>query len=250
MNKNPDEVLKKDYLPRFSNISRLFSDSLERIEINNYVIDKIRKYPIVEIFNEYSVIISIIFYNSLEICILSFSKLISDDSNDSITLNSFKKEIVNNLTDVEIRNDFLNKFKEIHRKYKINDIKGKVRNIRNKFIAHNDMVLIDINKTIESILWTDFTKIIDYLRSIITLLIFGQSTLYINTFCYHPEMEINPRPENDFERVIKIVEDNSLFVNGIVKYEINREIFLENHNNEQIEYLRNILSRKGYENLI
>lgn len=246
----PEDVFEKDYLIRFNRISTLLNDSLEKIDINRYIVNRIRRYPIYEILNEYPIVFSSIFNNSIEICMLTFSKLITDNSNNFITLSRFKKEIKENLVDSRVRNIFEQEYKETHRKYKISEIKEKVRSIRNRLIAHNDNILIDLETTVDNILWSDFDTINEYLHSMVKLLIFGQNTLYINTFAYHPQIDITPRPVNDFDKIIELIENSSQLVNGLIEYDINREIFLENHKEVEIDYMRKILERKGYENLI
>jgi hypothetical protein len=250
MNYDPQVILQTDYLPKFNEVCNLLSDTLERIEINKYMIYKIREYPIEDILSEYSVFISTIFYNSIEICILSFSKLLTDNSTDLICLNMFKKEVEKNIIDLNMKEEFNDEYQKIHKQTMVTNIKEKIRNIRNNLIAHHNMNIIDKDVKIDNISWNEFDLIITFLKRLIHFLTFGKSTLFVNTFSYHPEMNTDPRPENDFEKVVNLMEENSMFIHGIIKYDLSRETFIENHNKNEIEYVKGILLRKGIKNLI
>jgi len=135
---NKEICLTNTYLKEYKKNMMLFAWVLKKFRTNKYIIEKIRDFPF-HLFGDSdgNKFFSAVFDTFFEMCLISAFKLSNDTSKGAYTIKKFRNELV-----MHIKKKYLKQFnshlKEIDFDKKLNIIDKKVRNLRNKALAHID----------------------------------------------------------------------------------------------------------------
>ncbi len=181
-----------------------------------------------------------IFFNAvantfLEMCLISAFKLSNDTSTDAYTMKKFKKEISKNI-EKNYLIQFYSHLKEIDFNKKLNVIDEKVRNLRNKALAHVDESYVKNQLNLQGISWTDFDIIENTLINAFNGLSFNSEwellPISYDSRVQHPK-DIDSRP--DIVKILDCVAKESSFLNLPEDNPIAWKIEIEGISKEDLE---------------
>ena len=133
---NANQVLKDDFVNEYRKGISFFYSQLVNLNVNLFIIDKIRKFPF-KIFCNASetIFFSMVLNNFFEVSVLTITRLVTDTAGDLYTLPKLKNSIRAN-----IKPEYLNEYSELLRTKKfdagVNTLLGRAKILRNESIAH------------------------------------------------------------------------------------------------------------------
>ena len=206
-----EEVINKDHLEDYKNGMNFFFSELVRLNINIYIINKIREFPSSLFCVPHDrIFLSMALNNFFEYSVVIITRIISDEGEGKFTLRRFKNRIIKDYIKSEYRIALQDRMKSI--KIDDNTIKytlEKLKTLRDKRIAHTIEEFIQ-NTEIELIEFKELETLINYLNRVFKLLSFNVDYLMLpipySDKVIHPK-DVDSR--SDIERILDSIAKES-----------------------------------------
>jgi len=237
--------LPNTYLKEYNKNMLFFAWELRKFRTNKYIIEKIRDFPF-HLFGDsdgnefFSAVVNTFF----EMCLILAFKLSNDTSKGAYTIKKLRNELAKHIKK-EYLKQFNSHLKEINFNKKLNVIDRKVRNLRNKALAHIDKSYAKGKLNLERISWTDFNIIENNLIDTFNGLSLNSEWMLLpisyDTRVRHP-IDIDSRP--DIIKILDFIAKESNFLNFPEGNPIGWKFEMEKISKEDLE-LFNYYRRKN-----
>jgi hypothetical protein len=132
----PEEVLRPEALPEYSNAMQLFQDELTRLNADLFVAEKFIRFPL-DLFADLGRqdFFHLVIHNFLQAAVLILTRLTTDQDSDCYTLVRFHNWVVQSLRPEHSEAVFA-RLREADFSRRTEKVLKKVKDIRNDLIAH------------------------------------------------------------------------------------------------------------------
>ena len=210
-----EEIILTEYLKDYKDGMKFFHDELTTLNVNIFIINKIRKFPFDVFCEPYDwTFFYMVINNIFEYSIIIISRLFKDTGIDCFTLPKFTNKIISKYIKPGYRKDLTDRIKEVNFKNLTDDILNRIYDLRKKRIAHNLEYFIKDPKNIGRINYDELEKLRDRANQLFENLSFGIK--YIMVLLPYYEEVIHPKgsdPRTDIERILDSVAKESAFLN-------------------------------------
>jgi len=233
---NEKLCLPKSFLNKYAERMSFFAWELEKFRTNKYIIEKIRDFPF-HLFGDTDrdVFFKAVANTFFEMCLISAFKLSNDTSKGAYTIKNFRDELVMHIKK-RYSKQFCSHLKEIDFDKKLNVIDEKVRNLRNKALAHIDEAYAKGKLNLQKISWTDFDIIENNLIDAFSGLFLNSERMLLpisyDRRVQHPR-DIDSRP--DIVKILDCIAKESGFLNLPEDNPIAWKITIEGISKEDLE---------------
>ncbi|MCK4526740.1 hypothetical protein KAW18_05160 [candidate division WOR-3 bacterium] len=209
-----EEVLMEDYILEYKKGMDFFSNELIWLNVNMYIINQIRNFPLGLFCHQYDMIFfSMVLSNFFDTSILIITRLVKDTGEDLYTLLRFKNNLIQHIKP-DYKSYFAKRLKEVKFDAKIDNMLKKAKKLRDVRIAH---LIKDSIFNVEKVVSFDFDELENLCNALNSL---------FNVLAFNVEYDMLPIPysnkfkqnlgtdyKTDLEKILDSIVENSNLIN-------------------------------------
>jgi hypothetical protein len=208
--KNPQHVLKPDFLEQYKDLHQDIWHRLIQINTNISILEILQKFPFRHIYYPpENIFWESVYWNFLYTSIILIHALVSDTGKDAHTLTKFKNTVHNWLQDSE-KQEYATLLKGLDFETSTKKIRNKIARMRTDLLAHR---LLDENqklKNVDGVTVSEIRRLYDVTEELFRRCSFGCE--YVTTF--YPRGTCGGKPiAKDIDHILDLIAKDSTWVN-------------------------------------